>query len=108
LVEDVDKAVQVRQLTVGLRTLRALVEPVDPDAPQSELIGRRDVVEEAGCDMDVAGAIRAGPAGKNFSQWVGLVRTRSRRRRPSRRRGRRSAPGGGDVARSVFERIASR
>ena len=71
-VQCVAETVEGVQLDVGLR-LGLLAEPVDPDRRQAELDRRRDVVEEARADVDLAGTIGA-RAARNTSQcrWPGL------------------------------------
>jgi hypothetical protein len=45
----------------GSRDLARLAEPVDPHARQPERYGGLDVVEQRGGNVDVAGAVGAGP-----------------------------------------------
>src|SRR5207244_746844 len=60
LIERVRQPRQIRQLA-RRRWAGSLAEPVDPDGAEAELRRRRDVVEEARADVDVATLRRARP-----------------------------------------------
>src|SRR4051794_37818264 len=53
LVERVRKQRQIAELARRRDAHRPLAEAIDPDAPELELVARRDVVEERGGDMHV-------------------------------------------------------
>ena len=78
---------------VGGDAARPLAEPVDPDAPEPELVARGDVVEERRADVHMSLARCARCAGRTRpSAGAPACRSRSPARRPPRRTARRSAP----------------